>query len=162
MLSTGMQIMAPPSVHPSGRHYRWLTAWDPLPLLFPGLLQALPLPPEPLCGSLRRWQSRGTVLLTPLRWSPGRPSWSPTAGSLCANRATGISGVAGQRARDGISATTLVMSFTASRVVPCFRPQQGYSKFQVYAVLEHGGNLSQAARHLRAPKGGLPNAIQSG
>ena len=42
VLSTGMQIMAPPSVHPSGRRYQWLTPWDPLPLLPPDILEALP------------------------------------------------------------------------------------------------------------------------
>lgn len=52
---------------------------------------------------------------------------------------------------DGISATTnyahsdLLYVFSTST---CFEPERGYSKFSAYALLEHGGDFSAAAKAL--------------
>ncbi|MCJ7544777.1 MAG: DUF3987 domain-containing protein, partial [Phycisphaerae bacterium] len=49
--------------------------------------------------------------------------------------------------------------FTSS--APPFEPNRGYSKFQVYALLEHGGDYSMAASVLRAQGYGDPPSTPS-
>ena len=63
----------------------------------------------------------------------------------------------GKDARDGISGTLsedgeILYVFSTNALG--FEPDRAYSKFQVFAILEHGGDMSQAARaHLRAGQG---------
>lgn len=62
---------------------------------------------------------------------------------------------------EGISATTnhggydLLYVFSTSTV---FEPEQGYSKWRAYAVMNHNGDWSAAARDLRAKGYGAPDA----
>jgi hypothetical protein len=168
ILSGGKQLVAPPSIHPDTHQaYQWVNKpGQPIPPMPKNILSAISVPdtpsePEP----------------TPIRTAS--PLQSPTyyrSHDSVADRFRGVTWPAilephgwrfvrhqgetdqwvrpGKKPRDGISATTrgdVFYPFTSSTL---FEPERGYSKFQAYAILEHGGDMSQAAKHLLSVKKG--------
>jgi len=54
--------------------------------------------------------------------------------------------------RDGTSASTVGNVFYCFSTSTQFRAEKGYSKFSTYALLEHRGDESKAAKHLAGIK----------
>jgi hypothetical protein len=152
ILSTGRQVVAPPSIHPAtGQPYKWLSSLDTeLPLLPASILDAIE--PEP----------------TPAKAPPATPPIVSPSSSI-ADQFNAVTnwhqilepygwrylGEHGERQhwrrpgkREGVSATTwgnLLHCFTTATE---FKPRKGYSKFSAYSILAHNGNMSAAAKHL--------------
>jgi hypothetical protein len=152
VLSTGRALVCPPSLHPNGQRYRWISRLPALPLLPPAILRALPVeqvPPEPPreapCTSTGSHslaeQFNETVswadILEPHGWRFVRQRGE--RGHWCRP---------GKDPRAGISATTradLLYVFSSNTG---FEPHRGYTKFDVYALLEYDGNRHHAAQAL--------------
>jgi hypothetical protein len=162
VLSTGKQLVAPPSIHPdTGAPYRWVTPLD----------TALPRMPANILSAIKEEPSEPVRVVNVVPASrPSRPPVHFEQPDSIADRFRVVSWASvlephgwqfvrqqgateqwvrpGKNPRDGISATTrddVFYCFTSSTV---FEPERGYSKFQTYAILEHGGDMSQAAKHL--------------
>ena len=172
----GFTVIAPSAgrTHPTGRPWVTLTGGpttipaltvDERDSLFivAGALDSMPAPDplpaspssQPTDGSLRPgddYNARATwdEILTPRGWTKakrlGRDAYGWTR--------------PGKEARDGISATTNTRDgadrlyvFSTSTEFEAERP---YSKFSAYALLEHNGDHSAAARALRAAGYGTP------
>jgi len=158
ILSTGKQLVVPPSIHPdTGQAYIWLSAIHAeIPPIPDSLLAAIK--PEPVEAPQVKPPSISTV----------NPSNQFTKEHSIADafRVVSWPGILephgwrivreqGERQywcrpgkRDEVSASTIgdvLYPFTTSTE---FEPERGYTKFRAYAILEHGGDLSRAAKHL--------------
>ncbi len=144
----------PPSVHPeTGRRYEWLDAQTPVARMPPWLTSLLrPPPPRPL-------PSRPTLHLDGDR--PGdrlaaEISWAEILepAGWCFVGSKGQTGYWRRPGKsEGISATTNALGtdrlhvFTSS--APPFVPDESYSKFGAWALLNVAGDFAAAARQLR-------------
>jgi hypothetical protein len=169
VLSTGKQVVVPPSIHPAtGHQYEWMTPLGPLPLLPESVhtavdeVLAVPVrfnPYDDACKSIGRRASVGErpgddfnrradwqAILLPHGWVPVY-----RRGDTVYWRRPGK--------REGLSATTnfansgLLHVFTSS--APPFRPDTSYSPFSAYTLLAHGGDFKAAARALQAEGYGI-------
>ncbi len=153
-LRTKHYVVAPPSVHPeSGRRYTWVQRSCPIAPM-PAWLAAVvvkPKPPSvrprplPGCrdevrpGDAFNDTATWDDVLVPAGWvkvartrantywrRPGKSSgWSASTGG----------------------AGDWFYAFTTST---CFEPERGYTKFAAWAILNHGGDFTAAARALRS------------
>jgi len=145
----------PPSIHPdTGRAYKWVDA-TVAPVLPPAWLVALLRPPAPSDVPARRpvrgeAERPGDLLAASVTWSEIllRAGWA----------FAGSKGDVGYWRRPGkaggtISATTNALGTDHLHVFSAnaapFDPDENYSKFGAFALLEHGGDYSAAARALR-------------
>jgi hypothetical protein len=145
----------PPSVHPeSGRLYEWA---DPefIPVLPPAWLVALLRPPAPPPRPSRppmRGDSErpGDLLAASMSWhellEPHGWTWIGSKGEVELWRRPGKAG-------GPLSATTNALGTDhlhvfSSNASP-FKPDESYSKFGAFTLLEHGGDFPAAARALR-------------
>lgn len=95
-------------------------------------------------------------ILTPLGWTKGRrlgDGWTWTR--------------PGKNPRDGISATTGTRGDGADRLYVFttsteFEAEKPYTKFSAYALLEHGGDYTAAAKELASKGYGTPTPISPG
>ena len=155
VLSTGKQIVAPPSTHPSGGVYTWLTPWQTLPRWPEEFMEQYPRddppPVAPVAPRMALPQDSGSIadaFNTSVSWS-----------DILEPHGWTFMGQHGERGhwcrpdkdpRAGISGTTSAGVFYVFSTNTPFPPHVGLSKFATYAVLEHAGDQRQAARHLRA------------
>lgn len=163
VLSTGKQVVVPPSIHPmSGNPYEWIAPIGPLPLL-----------PESVHTAV------DNVLSAPVRFSPyngsrqsaglqasvgGRPgddfnrradwhaillphSWVPVyrRDDMVYWRRPGKS--EGHSATTNFANSGLLHVFTSS--APPFEADTSYAPFTAYTLLEHGGDFKAAAQALQ-------------
>jgi hypothetical protein len=151
-------VVLPPSRHPATRApYRWAE-----PVLDPAeppawLARLLTLPPAPPCRRpLPRPAASGSVA----EWFNTRTSWAEVLGPhgwTCPDPNPDTDGARWRHpgASNPKSATVRHgLLFVYSQATP-FQPTEpgaphGYTRFRAYAVLEHGGDLADAARALRA------------
>ena len=164
VLSTGRQINAPPSLHPTtGEPYRWITdldadldvipdsilhaIWEPVkakltpiqrPAIKPPTRKKAPKSIRALSAisvadefKITPWEA----ILVPFGWHKVH-----TKGDRTYWRRPG-------KDKD-ISASTVGDVFYCFSTSTIFAADQGFSKFAVFAILEHDGNLPKAARHL--------------
>ena len=89
-------------------------------------------------GDLFNEQATWEQVLCPLGWEP-----LETIGEVTYWRRPGKS--VGVSATTNFGGSDLLYVFTTSS---CFDAEQGYSKFRAYALLNHGGDFSAAARAL--------------
>jgi hypothetical protein len=161
LLSTGKQVVCPPSVHPeTGRLYAW--AWpDLMPFVPPtapdaimqaidSALQAKTRETRPAAGrTAATFQRHHESIADAFRCVPWADILEPHGWQFVREQGGRAHWVRpGKEARDGISATTtgdVLYCFSSSTA---FEAERGYNKFQAYAILEHSGDMSQAARHL--------------
>lgn len=146
-------VVLPPSVHPaSGKPYRWVVAITPLAM--PTWLIDLLRPPAPrprLTRPARRraGASIADAFTATTTWAEvlGPHGWVEAAPDRWCHPA----------ATHATSATvTHDLLFVYSTGTP-FEPTEagaphGYTRFRAWAVLNHGGDLSAAARALRGPR----------
>jgi len=150
-------VVLPPSIHPdTGGRYRWLDLAAPISQ-----------PPGWLVELLRQKASPVTSHRTPSPWTTVGWSTDSPADEFCARARwadvlVGWTLVAGDGEADGaawrhpsatspLSATIrhgLLFVYSTSTPLEPTEPQRpnGYTKFRAWAVLEHGGDLSAAAR----------------
>ncbi len=147
-------VVLPPSIHPdSGQPYQWVDPSAPIleaPLRLQLLLAA---PPPPKRPKPKQWDTHGDSpadaftasttwrdVLEPYGWiaidQAGEKWRHPTATAL-------------------VSATVrhdCLFVYSTNTPFDVTEPQSpiGYTRFRAWAVLEHGGDLSAAARALRA------------
>jgi hypothetical protein len=144
----------PPSVHPeSGRLYEWVDVDTPVAHMPPWLTSLLrPPPPRPVFSrpALRLDGDRpGDKLAASLSWAeilePAGWCFAGSKGQMGYWRRPGKAA--------GISATTNALGtghlhvFTSS--APPFVPDESYSKFGAWCLLNTGGDFVAAARQLR-------------
>lgn len=159
ILSTGKQVAVPSSMHPSGKVYKWLT---PLPTTLPELpasiLEAVyaqqPAPSAP--KEPQRHRNGGDSIADAFN---AAVSWSdilaPHGWQFVRQHGERLHWCRpGKNPRDGISATTTGDVFYCFSSSTVFDVERGYSKFATYAVLEHHGDMRQAARELCATQNG--------
>ena len=161
VLSTGKNVVAPPSIHPdTGRAYRWLTPLDgELPILPESILRAIAERDEPakpaeafaMATPPRRHAcATGGSIADQFRAVPWNAILEPHGWQFVRQRGEWSHWVRpGKKAREGISASTIGDVFYPFTTSTDFEADRGYSKFHAYAVLEHAGDMSQAARQLR-------------
>lgn len=159
VLSTGKCLVAPPSIHPSGKAYRFLDSADALPPLPESILEALALhnysipAPRPALPSLAPSRDTGVAerfkglswheILAPYGWTYAgdhgeRQHWCRP----------------GKTKRDGMSATTIGDVFYCFSSSTTFETERGYSKFHTYAILAHNGDMSRASAYLKGATNG--------
>lgn len=157
----GGQVVAPPTVHPCGEHYRWVDWSEPddAPAWLLDLLTATPAdvgpqpkrmdttPPRPeLLGDRPgdRYIASTTwdELLTADGWTPhhidasGEQHWVRP----------GKDRREGSSATVGYQGTDLLHVFTSS--VPGLDPDTSYNRFGYYTATKHGGDYTAASRTL--------------
>lgn len=162
VLSTGKQVVVPPSIHPSGHPYRWqIPLVGDLPLLPASMHSAIE---EALATSVRKSITQGHVvhgayptnghrpgddfnrradwfnILEPHGWMPIRQRGDITDWRR-PGKNYGISGTTNY----GGSALLYVFSSNAAP----FEPDTAYSPFAAYALLNHSGEFTRAARALQ-------------
>jgi hypothetical protein len=161
VLSTGKQVVIPPSIHPSGQPYRWLTPLRPLPLLPAAIHAAVE---DALSSAMKTAITVGRLIqggshadghrpgdgfnqradwgriLQPYGWVPVRQR-----GDVTHWRRPGKG--------EGISATTNYagtgLLYVFSSNAPPFEADTAYTPFAAYAMLEYGGDFAAVARILR-------------
>lgn len=161
VLSTGKQVVVPPSIHPSGQPYRWLMPLtETLPLLPETVHQALAAALEAKAHpAIARTQRRER----PSASAGGRPGddynqradWASTLmphGWILVRQRGEITDWRRPGKDDGISATTNyagsgLLYIFSTNAVP-FESETAYTPFAAFALLEHGGNFSAAAQAL--------------
>jgi hypothetical protein len=152
-------VVLPPSVHPdSGRPYRWAEpVCDPAPM--PGWLRRYVLPPPAAQrppARLRVHRDPGTSSIEAFN---ERETWTGILephGWTCRDANGDKDGARWQHAKatHAVSATIrhgclfVYSESTPFRATGASDPH-GYTRFRAWAVLEHGGDLSAAARALR-------------
>lgn len=158
--------LLPPSVHPdSGGRYLWVDPLTPIALPPPWLVNLLRQPPPPRRPPARAHVNGAAVVPgeSPADWYTRARTWGDVLGRH------GWHVVGGDGESDGSawrhptatapsSATIrhgLLFAYTTSTA---FTPTtatdpHGYTRFAAYAVLDHGGDLSAAARAIRAVQG---------
>jgi Bifunctional DNA primase/polymerase, N-terminal len=163
VLSTGKQVVVPPSIHPAtGHRYEWMTPLGPLPLLPESVHAAVDevlatsvcfRPYDDACRLMGQRASIGgrpgddfnrradwQAILLPHGWVPVYHR----SDMICWRR---------PGKREGQSATTnfarsgLFHVFTSN--APPFEADTSYTPFSAYALLEHGGDFKAAARALQ-------------
>jgi len=160
VLSTGKQVVVPPSIHPSGQLYRWLTPLTTIPRL-PASVQAAV--EDILSASMRTAITTGRIVRGGPQGDGHRPGddfnrradwtsvlqphgWVPLRqrGDVTHWRRPGKD--------EGISATTNYagsgLLYVFSTNAAPFEADTAYTPFAAYAVLEHGGDFTAAARTL--------------
>jgi hypothetical protein len=162
VLSTGKQVVVPPSIHPDGQPYRWLTPLSTTQLLPAAVHTAIA---DALSAALRLAEATGRVVHGGPAGTDTRPGdhfnlradwtsilephgWVPLQqhGDVTYWRRPGK--------QEGSSATTnyngsgLLYVFS-SNAAP-FEADTAYRPFEAYALLEHGGDCAQAAHALQA------------
>ena len=173
VLSTGKQVVVPPSVHPSGQLYQWLTPLTTIPLL-PGSLSAAV--EEALSAAMQTAITTGRIvqgvphadghrpgddfnrradwasILQPHGWVPIRQR-----GEVIYWRRPGKG--------EGISATSNYggsgLLYVFSTNAAPFEPDTAYTPFAAYAVLEHSGDFTAAARTLGGQGYGSPHTVRT-
>lgn len=152
-LSTGKQIVVPPSIHPdTGAAYRWLVPLSgPPPIIPQALLQViqdaarppkLPYQPPP-----HRQYDNDDSIADAFRVVSWSDILEPHGWQFVRQQGERLQWCRpGKDPRIGISATTTCDVFYPFTTSTEFEAERGYSKFAVYAILEHGGDMSQAAK----------------
>jgi hypothetical protein len=154
-------VLLPPSRHPAtGKPYQWAEpvlepaeppAWlRRLLTTPPAPIRRRPLPRSTRGESVAEWfnaQTRWTDVLGPHGWTCPDPNPDADGARW---RHPGASNPKSATVRHGLL-------FVYSQATP-FQPTEpgaphGYTRFRAYAVLAHGGDLSAAARALRAEAG---------
>lgn len=162
VLSTGKQVVCPPSIHPTGTTYQWTQ-----PLACP-----LPVLPEPIHAAIRAAlqeehttsRTRGRTVHGPTDAAPGtRPgdhynhalSWGDIlepAGWQVSRTHDDVTYWCRPGKTHGISAATggggYDLLYVFSSNAEPLRERTSYSKFGAYTVLHHGGDFAAAARTL--------------
>lgn len=162
--STGYVVM-PGSVHPNGASYRWAEPRRPIAPAVPWLVELLrPLDPLPSIPAPRP--------APPSTWTTSAPSVADwfTAARRWADVLVGWRLVRGDGESDGsrwrhLTATAPYSATVKYGLLFCFSPNaglpvtepgraRGLTRFAAWAHLEHGGDLSAAARAARQLRGG--------
>jgi len=147
--------VVPPSIHPdTGRVYEWVDPTVAPVLLPPWLATLLRSPAQPAVPARRPVRGEaerpGDLLAASVTWReillPHGWTFAGSKGDVGYWRRPG-------KLRDGISATTNALGTDrlhvfSSNAAP-FDPDMSYSKFGAFALLEHGGDFTAAARALR-------------
>ena len=168
VLSTGKQLVIPPSIHPdSGMPYVWLNDIDkPLPLIPDTLLDAIQEEAEDVFAAAvpvthaepkrivperptRRFAHRGSVADAFSAAVPWSAILEPHGWRITGERGQYQHWIRPGKKGGDVSATVIegdvFYVFTTSST---FKPNKGYTKFGAFAVLEHGGNQCAAAKQL--------------
>jgi len=162
VLSTGKQVVVPPSIHPSGQSYRWLTPLTTLPLLPAAIHGAVE---DALSSTMQTAITAGRIVQG-VRHADGhrpgdafnrRADWASLLqphGWVAVRQQGEVTYWRRPGKGEGMSATTnyagsgLLYVFSTNAVP--FEPDTAYSLFAAYAFLEHAGNFVVAARVLAA------------
>jgi hypothetical protein len=162
ILSTGKQIITPPSIHPDTRQaYRWVTKpGQPIPPMPRNILSAISMPdtpsepkPTPVRTALPRqpptcYRSHDSIA-DRFRVVPWQHILEPHGWQFVRQQGDVCHWVRpGKNPKDGVSASTRGDTFYPFTSSTEFTPDRGYSKFHAYAILEHGADMRQAAKHL--------------
>lgn len=162
-------VVLPPSVHPSGAPYRWRDARAPIlspPAWLVDLLRP-PAPPTPLAApgrpsgryegdSVADWYSTTTTWTDLLH----RHGWALVGGDGDSDGSTWRH----PSATSPTSATVrheCLFVYSPNTPLPVTEASapQGVTRFRAFALLEHGGDLSSAARAARAMRDGARLAV---
>ena len=152
-------VVVPPSVHPdTGQPYRRMPG-PRTPAVMPAWLVSLLAPPappprpEPRRLALRGGPGVADAYSASARWSDvlGPHGWRCVGGDGDSDGARWLH----PAATSSVSATVrhgLLFVFTTSTALPVTEPgsPHGLTKFRAYALLDHGGDMSAAARALRS------------
>lgn len=172
VLSTGKQVVVPPSIHPSGQLYRWMTSLTTLPLLPVAIHIAVE---EALSSAMQKAITAGCIVQGVRHADGHRPGddfnrradwasiiqshgWVPVRqhGDVIYWRRPGKG--------EGISATTNYggsgLLYVFSTNAAPFESDTAYTPFAAYALLEHGGNFTAAARKLVGQGYGGPHGVR--
>ncbi len=173
VLSTGKQVVVPPSIHPNGQPYRWMTPLTTLPLLPVTMHAAVE---DVLSTAMQTAITAGRIVQGPSTGTRARPGddfnlradwvsilqphgWVPVRqrGEVTCWRRPGK--------REGISATTNYagtgLLYIFSTNAGPFESDTAYTPFAAYAVLDHGGNFTAAARMLGGQGYGGPQGAMA-
>src|SRR5439155_13166998 len=173
VLSTGKQIVAPPSIHPSGQPYRRLTPLTTVPLLPVAIHTAV----EDALSAAMQTAIVGGRIVQRVRHADGRRpgddfncradwasilqphGWVPVRhrGDVTYWRRPGKG--------EGLSATTNyagsgLLYIFSTNVAP-FEADTAYTPFAAYAGFEHGGDFTAAVRRLGRQGYGEPQAVRT-
>jgi hypothetical protein len=159
VLSTGKQLVCPPSIHPdTGQRYQWLTDLDAQPQTIPdSILEAIAEPeekpaavaPQPAVRPVqpvrkyvpihRRHESVADAFKAVTWESILEPHGWQKVKSLGEFQRWTRPGKGG-----GISASTKENGFYPFTSSTQFESDRWYSKFMTYSILDHGGDMSRA------------------
>lgn len=153
VLSTGKQVAIPPTCHPeTGLAYQWMTPIEgEIPLLPQSILNALPQEPLQRTPPARQASiSRtGPSVADAFRAVAWAEILEPHGWRYVRTHGEHDYWVRpGKEGREGISASTVGDVFYCFSTSTGFDAQMGYTKFSVYALLNHAGNQSAAAKAL--------------
>jgi hypothetical protein len=167
LTSTHRYSIVPPSLHPdSGQPYWWDAEGAPDDL--PDILAELLSPPEPKPAPPRAPRpARPSEGETPADWFTRTAQWSDILkgwelvdGNGETDESLWKHPTATAESSASIRHGCLFSYSTNLPFVPTgHNDPHGYTKFHAYAVLEHGGDLSEAARHIRTTM--MPPATQT-
>jgi hypothetical protein len=173
VLSTGKQVVVPPSIHPTtGHRYVWITPLDRLPLLPESMHAAVN---EVLAASVQVSLDDARVTFTRQHPHNGqRPGddfnrradwhaillphgWIPVyrRGDMIYWRRPGKN--EGQSATTNFANSGRLYVFTSS--APPLEANTSYSPFEAYALLEHRGDFKAAAQALASQGYGSPRTL---
>lgn len=164
VLSTGKNLVVPPSIHPDiGKAYEWLSPIDmDLPLLPESVLEHIASEPEsPEPKIVANPISKSTV--TRGKFHSGESiadrfkvvSWKSILephGWTYQSAHNEYTYWCRPGKRNGVSASTIGDVFYCFSTSTEFKAEKGYSKFSTYALLEHRGDMNRAAKHLAGIK----------
>ena len=150
--------VVPPSIHPdTGRPYRWLI--ERRPVAPPDWLTTLLLPPAPPTRKRHRMRSYGAStaddftngtcwaeILQPHDWHCLDPDPDADGARWRHPNATAPHSATIRHGLLFVYTTNTEFEYTEAN------SPHGYTRFRAWAVLDHGGDLKAAARHLRERK----------